>query len=138
MTGSNIGILKAATQKMHWHEARQKYIADAVSNANTPRYVPKDLEPLKFKEMLAKTSASLSVKPAITSGKHLSSAISSNKDTDFKVLEQKDTYETSPTGNSVVLEEQLMKMNNNQLDHRLTTTIYKKTINALKKSVQSK
>lgn len=138
MTGTDIGLLKAATKKMHWHETRQKYIAENVSNADTPGYVPKDIKPLDFKQMLRKTSTSLTTRPTITNSKHLSSSNTSTKDDNFSVLEQKGNYETSPTGNSVVLEEQLMLMNNNQLDHKLTTTIYKKTLQALRKSTQGR
>lgn len=138
MTGTDIGLLKAATRKMHWHETRQKVIAENVANADTPNYQPKDLKPLKFKEMLQKTSSSLLKPPAITNSKHLTSTITSRSDSKFNAPKTESSYDTSPTGNSVNLEEQLMKMSNNQLDHRLTTTIYKKTVDALKKSTQSR
>ena len=50
---------------------------------------------------------------------------------------QRSTYETSPSGNSVVLEEQLLKMNENYTDHRLTTTIYQKNVDMLKAALRS-
>jgi len=138
MAEKGIDLLKATTEKMRWHEARQKVLAKNIANADTPNYTPQDIKELDFKEMVSDTSSTTLVTPTITDAKHISSPTASGSSGNFKISEQRDTYETSPTGNSVDLEEQLMKMSENQLDHKLTTTIYKKTMDALKKSVQSK
>ena len=43
--------------------------------------------------------------------------------------------ETSPNGNSVVLEEQMAKMGETGISHRLTTELYKKHLNMIRMAV---
>ncbi len=114
MTTQKLTLMQAAVQKMQWHEERQKVLAQNIANADTPGFKPQDLTPLDFKAMLESTSSKR--------------ALSAN---------QKNPYETSPSGNAVILEEQLLKMNQNYTDHRLTTTIYQKNIDMLKNSIRS-
>jgi len=137
MSGDEIGILKAAATKMKYDETRQKVLSENIANANTAGYVPRDIKAPSFKELLATTSSNTSIRATTTDSQHISSTSTSTDDDMFKIEDAKDTYETTPTGNSVVLEEQLLKMNQNYIDHRLSTAIYKSTVSALKKSVKS-
>src|SRR5262249_12450908 len=45
---SDVPILSMLRTKMQWHQERQKLLAENVSNADTPRFKPHDLAPLKF------------------------------------------------------------------------------------------
>ncbi|MBT7747468.1 MAG: flagellar basal-body rod protein FlgB, partial [Alphaproteobacteria bacterium] len=45
---------------------------------------------------------------------------------------QKDVYETSPDGNSVVLEQQLMKVTETKMDYELMTNLYRKHMGMLR------
>ena len=45
---------------------------------------------------------------------------------DFRSGREKDTYETLPAGNAVVLEEQLMKVAENRHSYELMTQLYRK------------
>jgi flagellar basal-body rod protein FlgB len=47
---------------------------------------------------------------------------------DFAEHRERSPYETAPNGNSVVLEEQMAKVNESQINHLFTTNIYKKHI----------
>jgi flagellar basal-body rod protein FlgB len=44
----------------------------------------------------------------------------------------REPYEVTPSGNSVVLEEQMMKLAENQMEYRLVTNLYKKNVSLLK------
>ena len=44
----------------------------------------------------------------------------------FRVSVQTDFYETTPSGNAVVLEEQLMKVSQTVMEHRITAGLYAK------------
>ena len=46
--------------------------------------------------------------------------------------QQRDTYETQPSGNAVVLEEQLLMANDTVGDHRMMTNLYQKNLNLLR------
>ena len=143
MTTQDLTVLQAAISKMHWNEARQKVLATNISNADTPGYTPMDIKPLDFKSLLGNstsslptTAASSGVSLATTNPMHISTSGGSGTSGVPAAKKDKNPYETSPSGNSVVLEEQLLKMNQNYTDHHLTTTIYQKNIDMLKDSVK--
>ncbi len=50
----------------------------------------------------------------------------------FRVTEQTGTYETAPSGNAVVLEEQLMKVSQTVMDHRITAALYAKHLGMIR------
>jgi len=113
-----------------------------------PNYAPNDIKPLDFKELLKGSTSSGSVAAASSGGGNVQLATTnsmhialdgapSGSGSNAKAAKQKDPYETSPSGNSVILEEQLLKMNQNSIDHHLSTTIYQKNIDMLKDSIKS-
>lgn len=138
----DLTLMQAAVQKMHWHEARQKALAGNIANADTPGYKPQDIAPMDFKGLLESSTSSLPMAAtgggavSTTNPMHFTSSGGLAGSATPKAKTQKDTYETSPTGNSVVLEEQLLKMNQNFTDHRLTTTIYQKSVEMMKSATK--
>jgi len=147
MTTQDLSVLNAAISKMHWNEARQKVLSQNIANADTPGYAPNDIKPLDFKELLKGSASSGSVSAASTGGgsvqlattnsMHIALDGGSASAPNAKAKKEKDPYETSPSGNSVILEEQLLKMNQNSIDHHLSTTIYQKNIDMLKDAIKS-
>lgn len=147
MTTQNLTLLNAMVQKMDWVEERQKIIAQNIANADTPQYRPQDLSPLNFKTMLAdvgkKSALNSSVSaPALaglatTDSAHLSLGGTAATAGGVQKHEQKAPYEVAPAGNAVVLEEQVLKMNENYTEHRFITNLYQKNIDMLKLAVRS-
>jgi len=143
MSTQDLTLMQAAIDKMHWHEARQKVIAKNIANADTAGYQPQDIQPMDFKNLLESSSskhalgaASGGTTLATTNAKHLTVGGGVAGTTPSKAKNEKSPYETSPTGNAVILEEQLLRMNQNFTDHRLTTTIYQKSFDMLKASIK--
>ncbi len=136
MTTQDLPLIKATVAKMQWHEQRQKELAKNIANADTPGYQAMDVKPLDFKAMLSNTTSKASLTMAATNSKHLGLGGTSGSSAQHEVKAQKNTYGVAPTGNSVSLEEQLMKMNENFTDHRLTTTIYQKNIDLIKAALK--
>lgn len=150
MTTENLKVLQAFTQKIDWAEQRQKQLAQNIANADTPSYRPGDLVPLNFKGLLNNSSSALSlatgqsgstaapVAPQLTatSASHLNLNGGPGGAPDAKGQPQKRTYEIAPAGNSVVLEEQLMKLGENYAEHRMMTNLYQKNIDMLKMSLK--
>lgn len=148
MTTQDLTLMQAAIKKMHWHEARQKVLSQNIANADTPGYKPQDISPLDFKGMLESSASTLSLgvasatsgvsagQLATTDPKHMGLNGASPASGNIAAKDQKNPYETAPDGNAVILEEQLLKMNENYTDHRLTTTIYQKNIDMLKASLK--
>lgn len=132
----DMDVMQAAIQKMRWHEARQKILAQNVANADTPGFKPQDISPLDFKGLVESTENSkISLTMASTNAHHMGLGGTSGGAQKFAPHETKTDYQTSPSGNGVSLEEQLLKMNENYTDHRLTTTIYQKNVDMLKKAL---
>lgn len=134
----DLTLMQAAVSKMHWHEERQKVLSENIANANTPGYKPRDIAPMDFKTMLESSASTIPLSGAslsATNPAHLSAGGASPSGKISAKL-QKNAYETTPVGNAVVLEEQLLKMNENYTDHRLTTTIYQKNVDMMKSSIR--
>ena len=137
---TDLKLMQAMTQKMSWLEERQKVLAQNIANADTPHYQPQDLTPLNFKDLLETSTSKLSLGAqglATTDPKHISSGNTSETSVKTDVKKQKKPYEVAPAGNAVVLEEQLLKMNQNFTDHSFITNLYQKNIEMLKQSLKS-
>ena len=111
-----IYLLDLASRKSGWLAARQATVASNISNANTPGYKAKDLA--AFSEVLNKTQMTLaSTNPAHLAIDGPDAATESKRPTG--------TWEVTESGNSVGLEEELLKANSINSDYELTTNIVK-------------
>ena len=64
-----------------------------------------------------------------TSAMHISATREAQR---FREDKSRHTYETTPTGNAVVLEEQLTKISETQADHRLASNLYTKQLEMIR------
>ncbi len=122
-----IPLFSMITRQMDWLTTRQKVLAQNIANADTPNYMAKDLAPLDFADM-ARTAGD-KLKLSTTSGSHINGGMSSARPS--KVFEIKESL-TSPSGNGVVLEDQLMKVTETQADYELITRLYRKHVGMLR------
>src|SRR5689334_23193698 len=97
---------------MDWLGAREKVLATNIANADTPKYQPKDVVPMDFADHLMKLDA---IQPERTNPLHMVGTVPPKDPVDSK--KAKKTYETAPAGNSVVIEEQMMKLSQTQADY---------------------
>ena len=54
---------------------------------------------------------------------------------DYASVVERRPFETMPNGNAVVLEEQMAKVNETQINHNLMTQLYKKHLNMIKMAI---
>ena len=138
MTGQDLTLFQAMYKKLDWQDARQKTIAQNIANADTPGYKPQDLDPLNFDDLLKSSTSKVALGGSggmtVTNPMHISSGASSGSGCNVVAKNEKKPYETSPSGNAVILEEQLLKMNQNAADHQLVLNMYKKELSLLKES----
>ncbi len=136
----NLTLVQAMLRKMEWLEKRQQVLAENIANADTPGYRPQDIKPIEFKDLLESSTSSLSLGSggiATTNAKHLGSDSTSSSGGNTKETKQKSPYEIAPSGNAVILEEQLLKMNQNYTDHRMISNLYQKNVEMLKMATRS-
>jgi flagellar basal-body rod protein FlgB len=118
------------TERMAWLGAREKVLAQNIANSDTPNYQPKDVVPLDFEDHLQKLAP---VEPQRTDPHHLVGTVPPKDPIDSK--KQKKTYETAPAGNSVVIEEQMMKLSQTQADYNAMVNLYRKHLDMLKTAI---
>ena len=137
MAFSDIPILSALKSKLRWHQARQGVLAQNIANANTPKYQPKDLKRVDFSSLVPegagntmrtstlKTHVSHIALPGISGG---------NSAGDFE-LERSVDWEVTPNGNGVSLEDQMIKVTENQMDYQAATTLYSRSLGLLRLAI---
>jgi flagellar basal-body rod protein FlgB len=132
MALTDLPVIAALKQRMQWHDARQRVLAENVANADMPRFTPRDLVEV---DDGAKQLAVRPLQVAVTNAAHIGgNAIASSGGPG---LREAGGWETTPDGNSVVLEEQMMKLAENQMDHEMATTLYSRSLALLRASVRS-
>lgn len=113
-----IYLLDLASRKTAWLAAREAAVAGNIANANTPGYRAKDVA--SFTDVLAKTQLDLTS----TNAAHLpiSGADALN---DASAAEDQSDVEVTETGNSVGVENQMIKAGDINREFSLTTNIVK-------------
>lgn len=124
---NDLPLMGFIRKKMQWHQSRQSVLASNVANADTPGYKPKDLKSLTFDDHLSGVSRPMTGMHT-THAKHMSVAV---RDDGFATKTTKD-FEVTPSGNGVVLEDEMMKVAANQFDYQLATTVYSRSLGLLK------
>ena len=134
MALTNLPMFQALREKMQWHQQRQSVLAENVANADTPGYRSQDLKPFTFSGLVSAERDSGSIKPVVTQAGHItSSGIAGSHN--VKTL-QAGSFERTPNGNSVVLEEQMMKIAENQMDYQTATSLYTRSLGLLKTALK--
>jgi len=131
---SKITMFGALKKKMAWVAQRQEVLAQNIANANTPEYRARDLKAFSFKDSVRQQQNR--VRMAVTSGNHLAGQV--RRDGQFKEHDERKPYETMTDGNSVVLEEQMAKVGETQISHRVTSEIYKKHLAMIRMAANSR
>ncbi len=134
MALTDLPMFQALRQKMQWHQQRQGVLAENVANADTPGYRSKDLRDLNFPEMVDAGQAADALRPVATSAGHITSG-GINAGAGSKV-HKTSSFESTPDGNSVVLEEQMMKIAENQIDYQTATSLYTRSLGMLKTALR--
>jgi flagellar basal-body rod protein FlgB len=125
---ASFDVFEAMSRRIEWLSQRQTVLANNVANANTPGYVPHDLEAPGFESVLKRALAPLPQR--VTDEGHIDASVPARQDP--RSDEADETYETLPSGNAVVLEEQMVKVADTQTFHQEMTALYRKNGNLVK------
>lgn len=126
MALGGLTLIDGLKSRMHWHQARQKVLAQNVANADTPGFKPHDVKP----PVPARAGLQLAA-PATTQAGHLTLDGGVNG---FDGRNPK-RFETTPSGNGVNLEDEMIKVAQNQSDYQLAASLYTKSLMLLKMAV---
>lgn len=142
MALGDLPLLSMMKLRLQWLGERQQVLAQNVANADTPGYAAKDLKELDFGALVNQQSGMLS--PVATNSGHIGTPVVGASLTGTAAgraavtharggeVERAPDFETSPTGNSVVLEEQMMNAAQTQMDYQAVTGLYAKSVGLIK------
>ncbi len=122
-----MGMIK---EKMSWLTARQEVLAQNVANADTPGYRAKDLKRPDFRAMMEAENVSLAMRH--TSSAHMAST--TGEGTPHRT-ERSGSWEVVPDGNSVVLEQEMMRVTETAGEYRLAANLYSKSVNLVRMAI---
>jgi len=114
MSFTELPLFSLLRENMRWLGQRQSVLAENVANSDTPGYRARDLAEQDFGAMLKRSQAGEGTGP------------------DSPAEEQRDTYEVTLSGNSVVLDEQLMKVADTAARYQLASGLYSKHLSMIK------
>ena len=131
MNLASMDVFRMAGQKMGWITERQAVLANNIANADTPKYRSRDLKSLDFSRMLDDAPQ---MRVARTTSGHI---MGSAGRSDFRTVRERsgEVYEVNPNDNTVIMEEQLMKVSESTMQYKLATNIYSKNLSMLKLAV---
>ncbi len=125
---NNLKLFKMAMTRMDWASQRQRVLSQNISNADTPLYRPKDLNALNFKQVL-RGEMTPHVQVAMTNPNHLKGTIPEQEK--FRDIGQRKTFEASPDGNQVVVEEQMQKVSDTRAAYDTAVTLMQANLKML-------
>lgn len=108
-------LLNAMNQRMDYLVTRQSVVSGNVANASTPNYVSQDVT---FESYLQQTPG---INMALTNQRHMAA-----KPATPNMRIEKDTTWMKHDGNSVKVDEEMMKLNDISLNYSTVTQLYNK------------
>ena len=129
VAAADLPLVSMLKTRMHWHQARQKVLAENVSNADTPGFKPRDLRMPAFLPNGAAVGGAIGVDR--TSPLH----IVASEGRPGEDPREARRFEVTPSGNAVNLEDEMLKVAQNQSDYQLATSLYQKSLQMLRTAV---
>jgi flagellar basal-body rod protein FlgB len=126
----DVPLLSMLRERMNWLHQRQDVLSQNVANADTPGYVARDLKPLDFEEALGQTTNGATL--MTTNTRHI--ALTPSHASQFEDHEAPD-QESSPNGNSVALEAEMVKVSDTQAEFQAAANLYSKAMSMMKEAI---
>jgi flagellar basal-body rod protein FlgB len=123
-----IALFGLVKKRLAWLAQRQEVLARNIANADTPGYKPRDLKSFDFKRLLSREVGQVDLD--VTNQAHVGGG--PKPTAGFAEEKTRHPYESAPAGNAVILEEQMMKVGETTMSHKLTTELYKKHLNMIR------
>ena len=119
MSAGDVALFSLADRRLAWLDQRQGLISQNIANADTPGWQERDLQP--FAATLA-AAGGLGGELAATRTNPLHLAATGDPPAASKRVKP---TERAPDGNSVPLEDEMVKLADTGSDHEFVTNIYK-------------
>lgn len=127
-------VLTLLRESLGFHSQRQSVLADNIANADTPNFVPRDIDEAQFHRALQnelRGSASASVAMATNRPGHITPAGGDSGNRTYRAVSAPDS-ETTVNGNAVSLEEQMVRAQDNRIRYETALGLYEKSLGLIR------
>ena len=131
MEVGNIPLMSMLKDRMAWLSRRQDILSQNVASADVPGYKPRELKAVDFEQSLKAASATSAGSLTVTNPHHINA---SRANDGYEVQDGADV-ESSPSGNSVSLEAQMIKVAETQAQFQAAANLYAKAIEMMKTAI---
>jgi len=118
MAFTDLPLFNVLRENMSFLSQRQQVLAENIANADTPGFRAMDIERPDFHAMLQQSMST----GGLTRGS-------------FDITDSPDSF-SGPNGNTVVLEDQMMRVAETQMDHQAAIGVYEKSLSILRMAVR--
>lgn len=131
----DIPTFAALRERMKFLQTRQKLLAQNVANADTPGFRPKDIAQVgvdpasRGSDQSRRLSGTYGARVGLagTNPMHIGAGAGGAASE-----ERGSSYETRPSGNSVSLEDEMLKISQNQMDFQTAANMYQRGLATMK------
>ena len=132
----DLSVFQLLNQRLDMLQTRQRTVAENVANANTPGYVPSDVDQAAFERSLSRyaSPSAGSVGLATTHSGHISGTSAP-----APMVRTTNTPDSEVTmdGNAVVVEEQMLRLNQTRTDFDTALSLYQKGLSLIRLAARS-
>jgi flagellar basal-body rod protein FlgB len=130
----DVPLLSMLKSRMTWLEARQNVLSQNVANADTPNYVARDLKPMDFESLLKSSAGGGNFNTGLTATDARHFRVTPSNPNGFDSHAAPD-IEANPLGNSVSLEQEMIKVSDTQAQFQAATNLYSKAIALMRTAI---
>ena len=130
MSIDTLPIFSALKTKMSFLSTRAKVLAQNIANVDTPEYRAKDLKAMSFDDLVKSAEKSSAPGLRVTHERHLEGGGGATA-APFKEDENEVDF-VGINGNTVSIQEEMVKSSQTQMDYAMATGLYRKSLNMMR------
>lgn len=132
MNLTDMPLMTMLRDKMAWLNSRQALLSQNVANADTPGYAARDLKPIDFEQSLRDATRLNANTLRVTDPRHIS--IQSQND-GFEEMQTGGQGAANPNGNTVAVEEEMIKVADTQAQYQAAANLYSKAVSMMRTAI---
>ncbi|EHL99793.1 putative flagellar basal-body rod protein FlgB [Acetobacteraceae bacterium AT-5844] len=127
-----IDVFRITGARMRHLSERQNVVAQNIANADTPHYRAREVKPFQFDSALLRTQGG--VAPLKLAGSQAGHITGSRRGVDV-TTDRANSYSEDPNGNTVDLEEQMVKQADIAKNYDLAAVVYKRNAALMRSAI---
>jgi flagellar basal-body rod protein FlgB len=133
MNVTEMPLFSLLKDRMGWLNQRQAVLSQNVANADTPGYSARDLKAINFEDVLKGANAPVQFHPSlqVTDPRHI--APMTDPSTSYQDQDSPDPGAAG--GNTVSLEQEMIKVADTQAEYQAASNLYAKAIGMMKTAI---